>query len=249
MTTPYDAIAPWYDRMVRSNSLAGDEMLRRLLDMIGPVRGQRVCDLACGQGYVARALAQQGAQVTGVDLSSELIAIARRDEASAPLGITYLVDDATTLTTLAAESFDGVVCNLALMDIPDLEAAFRSVWRFLRPAGWFVFAITHPCFAAPHAEWRTAPDGAISREIFTYFSEGFWRSTDPKGVRGQVGAYHRTLTTYINTLIQTGFALERIDEPQATGSMPAPGYQVIPPWLHVYCIKRQEKKKLAHARD
>jgi ubiquinone/menaquinone biosynthesis C-methylase UbiE len=237
MTAPYDKIAPWYDRMVRTNSLAGDEMSRHLLDMMGPVQGQQLCDLACGQGYIARILAQQGARVTGIDLSSELIAIARRDEASHPLGITYLVDDATTLTTLADESFDGVVCNLALMDIPDLEATFRSVWRLLRPAGCFVFAITHPCFAAPHAEWRTSPEGAISREIFTYFTEGFWRSTDPKGVRGQVGAHHRTLSTYLNTLIQTGFTLERIAEPQATGSASVPGYRVIPPWLHVRCAK------------
>jgi ubiquinone/menaquinone biosynthesis C-methylase UbiE len=241
MTTPYDAIAPWYDQMVHSNSLAGDEMLRHLLDLIGPIQGQQLCDLACGQGYVARALAQQGAHVTGIDLSSELIAIALRDEASDPLGITYLVDDATTLTTLTDACFDGVVCNLALMDIPDLEVTFRSVWRILRPAGWFVFAITHPCFAAPHAEWRTSPDGVISREIFTYLTEGFWRSTNPKGVRGQVGAYHRTLTTYLNTLIQTGFALERTAEPQARGSVPVPGYRVIPPWLHVRCTKVTEE--------
>lgn len=242
MTTPYDAIAPWYDQMVRSNLLAGDEMLRHLLDMVGPVQGQQVCDLACGQGYVARVLAQEGAYVVGVDISTELIAIARRDEASDPLGITYMVDDAATLTTLAEASFDGVVCNLALMDIPDLGAAFRSVWRVLRPGGWFIFAITHPCFAAPHAQWRITPDGAISREIFTYFSEGFWRSTNPQGVRGQVGAYHRTISTYLNTLIQSGFTIERLAEPQATESVPVPGYRVIPPWLHLHC-----KKEIANA--
>jgi ubiquinone/menaquinone biosynthesis C-methylase UbiE len=237
MSTPYDTIAPWYDSLVRSDSLAGDRMLHHLLALVGPVHGQQVCDLACGQGHVTRELARRGAHVVGVDLSSELIAIARRDEASAPLGITYLVDDATSLAALADAGFSGVVCNLALMDIPDLAATFRTVWRILRPAGWFAFAITHPCFEAPHAQWRTNPDGATSREIFTYFTEGFWRSSNPQGVRGHVGAHHRTLTTYVNTLVETGFAIERMAEPQVTGAVREPGYRVIPPWLHVRCVK------------
>ncbi|MCG8352979.1 MAG: class I SAM-dependent methyltransferase [Chloroflexales bacterium] len=127
MSTAYDAIATWYDHLVRSDSLAGARMLHHLFDLIGPVSGRPICDLACGQGQVARQLAQQGAQVIGVDISRELIAIAQREEANDPLGITYIVDDATTLTALADACVDGAVCNLALMDIPDFEAVFRSV--------------------------------------------------------------------------------------------------------------------------
>jgi ubiquinone/menaquinone biosynthesis C-methylase UbiE len=237
MTTPYDRIAAWYDALVRSDSLAGSGMLHCLFDLVGEVDGLRICDLACGQGHITRELSRRGAQVVGVDLSSELIQIARRDETVEPLGIIYVIDDAQTLGTLPDEDFDGVVCNLALMDIPELESTFRAVWRILRPAGWFVFTITHPCFEAPHAQWRTAADGTISREIVTYFAEGFWRSTNPQGVRGQVGAYHRTLTTYANTLIQSGFAIERFAEPQATGAVHVPGYRIVPPWLQMRCRK------------
>jgi len=237
MPTSYDAIAAWYDGMVRSDSLAGDRMLQHFFDLIGPVDGQQICDLACGQGHVARALARRGAHVTGIDLSSQLIAIARRDEANDPLGITYIVDDAITLASLGDACCDGVICNLALMDIPDLAATFGAVWRILRPAGWFVFAITHPCFEAPHAQWRSSADGTTSREIVTYFTEGFWRSDNPHGVRGQVGAYHRTLATYVNTLLQSGFIIERMAEPQVTGAAREPGYRVVPPWLHVRCTK------------
>src|SRR5262245_60188226 len=101
MTSSYDAIASWYDRLVRPDSRAGARMLQHLFELIGPVSDQQICDLACGQGHLARKLAQVGAHVIGVDLSSVLIAIARQEETSNPLAITYMVDDATTLTTLA----------------------------------------------------------------------------------------------------------------------------------------------------
>src|SRR5262245_43069830 len=137
-TASYNAIAGWYDTLVRLASLAGDVVLPHLFALLGDVDDQQICDLACGQGRLTRTLAQAGAQVVGVDISTELIAIAQRDEAADPSGITYLVDDAEMLALLADAQFDGVVCNLALMDIPHLTAAYQAVWRILRPSGWFV---------------------------------------------------------------------------------------------------------------
>jgi len=235
----YDNIAAWYDATMRAESPVQAVTLPTLFDLLGDLHGQRLCDLACGQGYVTRQLAQRGADVVGIDLSAKLLAIARQEEATNPLGITYQVDDAETLATLAGNAFDGVVCHLALMDIPDLPATLQAVWRVLRPAGWFVFSITHPCFEAPHAAWITKADGQIGREITTYFAEGHWRSSNPTGVRSQVGAHHRTLSTYINTLLETGFSLTRLVEPQATAQTAErkPEYAVVPAFM----ILRAEK--------
>jgi ubiquinone/menaquinone biosynthesis C-methylase UbiE len=80
-----------------------------------------------------------------------MIEAARSYEASDPLGIRYLIDDAQRLATLAAASFDVVTCQLGLMDIPDLGAALASAARVLHPGGALVFVIGHPCFLAPHA--------------------------------------------------------------------------------------------------
>lgn len=57
----YDAIAEWYDSLVRSTSFAGDLVLSHLFTLLGDVDGQHICDLACGQGRLARVLAQRGA--------------------------------------------------------------------------------------------------------------------------------------------------------------------------------------------
>ena len=120
LTSPYDAIATWYNEGIRRGGSLHDFVLPELFELIGQTRGRTICDLACGQGVLSRRLAGQGAHVVGVDLSAELLQIAQREELSDPLGITYLHDDAQQLHRLADATFDGVVCNLALMDIADL---------------------------------------------------------------------------------------------------------------------------------
>jgi 2-polyprenyl-3-methyl-5-hydroxy-6-metoxy-1,4-benzoquinol methylase len=173
----YNDIADWYDEIVRTGpqSLHNDFVIPALLDVAGDVEELRVCDLACGQGVVARELARCGASVVGVDVSEKLLAIARRYEREESLGISYLLDDAQTLAGVENANFDGVVCNMALMDIPDLTACLGSVARILRPAGYFVFSITHPCFLPPDSpRWTRDEDGTISLKVSGYFEEGFW---------------------------------------------------------------------------
>jgi ubiquinone/menaquinone biosynthesis C-methylase UbiE len=214
---PYDDIAEWYDRYLRENPIYQDVVLPTLLELVGEVQGQAICDLACGQGWIARELARRGARVTGVDVAEQLLALARRYEAQEPLGIEYVQDDAQHARTLANASFDGATCVLALMNIPDLPAVFHTARRLLQPGGWLVFAITHPCFETPHAGWMTTDEGTLVRTVAGYVDERFWTSRNPGGVRGRVGEYHRMLSTYLNTLIAAGFALEQLREPAASG--------------------------------
>ncbi len=69
----YDDIAQWYDSYLRENPIYHELVLPTLLELVGEVAGQTICDLACGQGWIARALARRGARVTGVDLAERPI--------------------------------------------------------------------------------------------------------------------------------------------------------------------------------
>lgn len=211
----YDDIAAWYDEMIRSGRMGIEASLDVLVHMAGPVTNLTICDLACGQGIIARAFARNGARVTGVDLSARLLALAQAEEDTTPLGITYLRDDVQTGLALPEAAFDGVTCYMALMDIPDLGATLTTVRRILRPSGWFAFAITHPCMQMPGAYWDRREDGSVVRILGDYYSEGFWRS-DPRspGVRAKIGAQHRTLSTYVNSLLAAHFAIDHIEEPR-----------------------------------
>src|SRR3954469_193658 len=116
----WSEIADWYDALVRSGRSPHALAVATTLALAGDVAGLRVPDVGCGRGAASRALAAAGAEVTGADLTPELVAAARRHEAEQPLGITYLESDAQQLAELADAAFDLVTCQLALMDIPDL---------------------------------------------------------------------------------------------------------------------------------
>lgn len=232
----YDAIAEWYDAWLGDGSLDQDPLFAAVTEQLGSVAGARVCDLGCGQGRVARRLAAQGARVVGVDLSAKLLAIAARRQAAETCAADYVRADAQTLACLADGAFDGVLCYMALMDIPDLEATVRSVARVLRPSGWFVFSVLHPCYNPPASGELQTSEGWV-RTVAGYLDEGFWRSANRTGPPGRVGSYHRTLGTYVNALLAGGFALERIDEPRAGGRLAEtrPVWVQVPAYLVVRC--------------
>ena len=218
----YDAIAAWYDAQIRDGGLIHDLLLPALLELAGDVAGERVCDLACGQGIVARLLAARGARVTGIDISAALLAIARAYEVDAPLGIIYGQDDAQHLASVPDGAFDGIACNMALHDIPDLAACARATARVLRPGGWFAFAVTHPCLEVLRGQDRLIADAAgTSTSTRNYFAEGPWRSDNPNGVRGRVPVHHRTCATLLNAFATAGLVLERLVEPQPEGELGA----------------------------
>jgi 2-polyprenyl-3-methyl-5-hydroxy-6-metoxy-1,4-benzoquinol methylase len=225
----YDEIAEWYDAWLGSNtgSMLGDPFYPAVEPLIGDVTGQRICELACGQGRVARHLTAQGAEVVAVDISEKLLEFARRYEAADPRGIAYVRADVQSRSEaddrelaargLVDEAFDGVICYMALMDIPELEPTLRTVSRILRPGGWFVFAILHPCFNSAGSGEQLTPEGWI-RTVAGYFGEGYWRSDTRPGPPGKIGAYHRTLSTYVSALGDVGLVVERIAEPRVTGT-------------------------------
>ena len=237
----YDDIADWYDEALRSGPLGRfqDLAISIILNLAGNVEDRRICDLACGQGILSRRLAGLGAVVVGVDISEGMLDLARRYERDEPRGVDYVRGDASSLPEFPDEAFDGLICNLALMDIPNLEATLDTVSRVLRPGGWFVFSITHQCFLTPSRGRTSRVDGELQPEIPDYFAEGFWRRANPEGVRGKVGSHHRILSTYVNTLAQAGLRIARLVEPRAVGDLVEriPGHLEVPPFLVARCTK------------
>lgn len=207
-------IASWYDELVQAGSGPHETALECTLGLLGDVRGLRVLDVACGQGLVSRALAGAGAsEVLGVDSSAAMLEIAVRH--GGPDTLRYVLDDAQVLDTLDDASFDVATCQLGLMEIPDLAATLTAVRRVLRDRGVFVFVIGHPCFLAPNAVTLIDDEGHAGRWIGDYFSERFWRSQNPHGVR-RAGNHHRMLSTYLNALAENGFTVQRTEEPRAS---------------------------------
>ncbi len=192
----YDEVAAAYHDWV-GPSLADPS----LAALVGDVRGQRVCAVACGQGRDARYLAGLGASVVALDISARLLSVAQQLEPVPPT-VTYLRASAMEVP-LATGAFDGVLCHMALMDIADLAPTISGIARILQPGGWLVFAITHPCFKAPATgEITDHVDGSVRRTVGRYFDEGYWDGPGAHAATLPVGAYHRTLSSYVNCLAE-----------------------------------------------
>jgi SAM-dependent methyltransferase len=111
-----------------------------LLNMIGDVTGKVVLDLGCGEGIYARKIKERGAKtVVGVDISGEMIALARASEREDPRGIEYHVGDASTVGQIG--QFDLVLGSYILnyaRSLSHLEAFCRVIHQNLKPNGRFV---------------------------------------------------------------------------------------------------------------
>jgi SAM-dependent methyltransferase len=228
-TARYDQIAGFYD--ATAGQAVTDPATAALLELAGDVRGLRLLEVACGQGRVARELARRGAHVTGLDISAALLGLARAWEEHEPRGIAYVRADAAAPGVLHGEVFGGVVCNYGLSDIDDLGGLLANVARLLRPGGWFVFSLLHPCFPG----WdRDAPSSWPPDQ--GYYHEGWWLAGSP-GFRGKVGANHRMLSTYLNALAAHGLVPERVAEPrpEPDWQQRRPGAAPVPLYLVARC--------------
>ena len=191
---------------------------RATLDLLGEVDGKRVLDLGCGEGRFCRILTERGASLTGVDLSSRMIELAREMEAKKPQGVTYRVADAAELSFLPDASFDIVLAYLSLFDVPDYESAIREAARVLVPSGRFVFSISHPCFTMPGAGWETRYPNSFRDEDRLYhkvddylparsYEVKIWPTFNP------IVNHHRPLSEYAHALKGAGFVIRDIVEP------------------------------------
>lgn len=218
----WDALARWRDDRMGEE---GDLWHRALIDptflrLVGRVRGSRVLDLGCGNGYLTRRWARGGARsALGVDASPASLALARARERARPSGARFLRRDASDLRGIADGSTDVVAANMALMDIEDLSGATLEVGRVLAPRGRFVFSICHPCFDLDdRSMWvveRQPFRERLWRKVSNYRDERTyevpWKISDSE--LAYTTTHHRTLETYVRHLREAGLAVVRMEEP------------------------------------
>lgn len=193
--------------------------------MLPQVEGLRGLDIGCGEGHNTRLLAQRKAHVIALDISEVFIRHARQLEDQEPRGIKYLVASAVELP-FADSSFDFVTAFMSLMDIPETDLVLPETYRVLKPGGFVQFSITHPCFDTPHRRNLRDENGrTYAIEVGDYFHNlqgqvvEWLFSAAPPEVREavpkfKVPRFTRTLSQWLNLLIETGFVLERVEEPR-----------------------------------
>lgn len=212
--TSWGHVANWYHEHVSESPDTYHEKVIKpnLLRVVGDVTGKHVLDVACGEGFFSRALAEAGARVTGADIAPELIQIAKK---LGPSSINYIVAPASRVP-LPDESFNTAVCVLALQNIKDLSGVLAQVSRLLRTGASFVIVLNHPAFRIlRHSEWGFDPDAGVQfRRIDRYLSESSYAvQMHPGSAPGVTTlSYHRPLQLYVKELAKHGFVLAGLEE-------------------------------------
>ena len=131
----FSTIADHYDLITVLLSYGQDaRWKRRLIGMAGPLQCRRVLDLACGTGDLALLASAAGADVTAVDITPRMIALARVKARDRGARVRFLVGDMTSLP-LPDACVDVVTTGYGLRNVPDLDAALREIHRVLKPGG------------------------------------------------------------------------------------------------------------------
>jgi ubiquinone/menaquinone biosynthesis C-methylase UbiE len=169
--TSWDQQAYWYDKIVgeEGSYYHKEVIVPTLLEEIGNIKNKKILDMGCGQGFFCRILKSKGANVVGIDLSKNLIDLAKKYSSD----IEYYVANAEDLSLLKNEDFDLIVSILSLGNIKNLQKVFSEVHRLLKPKGKFYFIIMHPCFRIPRqSHWEYDESKKIQyRRVDLYMSE------------------------------------------------------------------------------
>lgn len=205
-----------YSQMNRSvKGLEGAGEWKTLEKMLPDFSGKRVLDLGCGFGWHCQYAVEHGAAaVAGVDISEKMLAVAKEKTSQAIEYICAPIEEAQ----FPNHAFDVVISSLAFHYLASFEDIVKQVFAWLIKGGAFVFSAEHPIFTAYGTQdWYYDAHGTILHfPVDNYFDEG---KRDANFLGEKVLKYHKTLTTYLNSLIQGGFEITGVVEPQPSETM------------------------------
>lgn len=213
--TLWDQASRWYDSLVGSQGtdFHKDIIMPGVFKMLDAKKGDRILDLACGQGVFSRFLYGKGMKVEGLDSSVELIKHARSRSNSS---IRFHVGDVADPEVFKNDRFDGVACLMAIQNIENINALFQNASIWLKPGCHFVLVMTHPCFRIPRqTHWGWDEEKKIEyRRVDHYMTEtNVPILTPPFADKDSYTlTYHRPLQSYVEALSVTGFALDGLEE-------------------------------------
>ena len=138
----FEALASrWWDRNSEFKPLHEINPLRtNWIDERVGLAGKKVLDVGCGGGILAEAMAQRGAQVTGIDMGEAPLAVARLHQLESGVSVEYEQSTAEEFAEQHAGTFDVVTCLEMLEHVPDPGSVIRACTRLLKPGGQVFFS-------------------------------------------------------------------------------------------------------------
>lgn len=213
--TSWGKESSWYDKLLADpDSYQQKVVLPNLMRILDVKKGERVLDLGCGQGFFTAKMSELGAEMTGLDISSELISLAKKSAKN----ISYVVGRADQRLPFENNYFDKAFCILALQNMKEIAIFFEEVSRVLKEKGSLILVLNHPTFRVPQeSDWGIDEKGQY-RKIYKYLSEKKVEidmhpgKTEKIGKKSSTVSFHRPLQLYFKNFAKNGFAVTRLEE-------------------------------------
>jgi 2-polyprenyl-3-methyl-5-hydroxy-6-metoxy-1,4-benzoquinol methylase len=181
-----------------------------LKELLSDFTNKSVLDLGCGYGRHCLYVSEQGVnRVTRIDISQKMLEVAR-EKAKDFLAISY---EQKAMEDVAFEEnqFDVVISSLAFHYIKDFSSLIEKIAKWMKDGGQFVFSVEHPIFTSrENQDWIYNEKDEPKYWAVDDYHQEILRQTNFLGE--DVTKYHRTVSTYLNCLIDNGFQLTKIEE-------------------------------------
>lgn len=188
--------------------------------LLPPIRGKRVLDLGCGTGIFTFLLERlEPSRLLGLDLSEEMLAIARQKASARASRAEFRLGDAARAADLTGETFDLVFSSTMTHYLPTLPPLMAQIARCLAPGGVCVLSVIHPVYSA---QYPVARGGAFPRDedwTVRYLDRSLRAYVQPwieynDEVENRLSAsYHHTFGDYAEAIHAAGLRLEAVREP------------------------------------
>lgn len=212
--TSWGSVADNYDLVVEDiDGYHKGVILPNIIRLLNLKKGEKILDLACGQGFFSGEFSMKGALVTGVDISPELISIAKRKYPA----VDFFVSSAENLSFLESGFFDKITITLAIQNIENIKKVFDECYRVLKKDGELFIVMNHPAFRIPKKSfWGFDEEKNIQyRRIDSYLSETKERidmNPGDKIDKKFTLSFHRSLQFYFKILKNSGFFVTNLEE-------------------------------------
>ncbi len=213
--TSWGKVANWYDNLLENkDSYQKNLILPNILRLLNIKKGEVILDLACGQGFFCREFAAFGAKVIGVDISSELIDIAKKRLSNSE--IRYYVGSADNIPFIKDQTIDKTTIILSLQNIDNINGVIKECARVLKLKGILYLVLNHPAFRIPkRSSWGFDERKNIQfRRIDGYLIESKEKIQMHPGINPweKTISFHRPLQLYFKILANNGFSVTRLEE-------------------------------------
>ncbi|MBI9045431.1 MAG: methyltransferase domain-containing protein [Anaerolineaceae bacterium] len=199
-----------------------------MISCLPDVKGKKVLDAGCGNGWYTEKLISLGADVTAVDGTENFVQMTRKRVGEKTRVFQH--DLNLPLDMIEDESLDLIISPLTMHYLPDWRRVFNQFFLKLKRGGSLLFSTHHPCMVF------------MLFELQDYFEqvliEDEWDS-------GKVVYYHRSLTYMFESLVSSGFMIEIILEPRPVeefNKVDPQGYQKLMhnPWFLIIGAKKKQ---------